>query len=287
MIRKRANALILSKKIATKTSELIVLLFFAALNLIPIFWGVVTSLKEKREIAAYPPKIWNFTLSAEHYATIFNSGFIQSTVNSLFYSVAAIVLGIVIGYFAAYGFQRMRIPFKKAFFYIIIAGIPLSVGSSVFLVPNYLYMMNFNMTNQWYTLILLYTAYNLPMAVWLILGGIKAVPIEIEEAAVVDGCSRWYIVSRIIPPLIKPSIGAASIFIFIGSWNEYITASVMVNSPNLKTIQMAIYDYLGYFGQDWGPLTASATIAIIPILIIFAFLGRMLVSGLTAGAVKG
>jgi ABC-type glycerol-3-phosphate transport system permease component len=170
---------------------------------------------------------------------------------------------------------------------VVIAGIPLSVGSSIMLVPNYLYMMQFNMTDKWFTLILLYTAYNLPMAIWLLMAGIKAIPIEIEEAATVDGCSKLYIISRIIPPLLKPSIAAASLFIFIGAWNEYITASVMINSASLKTIQMAIYDYLGYFGQEWGPLTAAATIAILTILLVFTFLGKMLVSGLTAGAVKG
>ena len=93
--------------------------------------------------------------------------------------------------------------------------------------------------------------------------------------------------TRLIPPMLKPSFAAASIFIFIGSWNEYITTSVMVNGEKFKNIQMAIYDYLGVFGQEWGPLTAAATVAIVPILIVFTVLGKQLVSGLTAGAVKG
>lgn len=278
---------VLSRAVSRKVVEILIAISFAVLNLLPIFWGVVTSLKEKSEIALYPPKIWGFNISFEHYITIFNSGYFRSILNSFLYSVCAIVLGVVFGYLAAYGFQRSNFKFKKLFFYIVVAGIPLSVGSSVLLVPNYLYMMNLGMTDKWYTLILLYAAYNLPMAIWLLIAGVKAVPIEIEEAATVDGCSRLYIITRIIPPLIRPSIGAASLFIFIGAWNEYITASVLINSSNLKTIQIAIYDFLGYFGQEWGPLTASTTIAIIPILLVFAFFGRMLVSGLTSGAVKG
>ncbi len=275
------------KTIGKRLIEMIILILFGVLNLVPIFWGIVTSLKEQKEIASYPPKIFGFQISLEHYARIFTSGYIRSIANSFIYSVCAILLGVLVGYLAAYGFERLQFRFKKVFFYIVVAGIPLSVGSSILLVPNYLYMMQLGLTNKWYTLVLLYAAYNLPMAIWLLIAGIKAIPIEIEEAATVDGCSKLYIVSRIIPPLLKPSIAAASLFIFIGAWNEYITASVMVNSARLKTIQMAIYDYLGYFGQEWGPLTAAATIAVLPILLVFTFLGKMLVSGLTAGAVKG
>ena len=96
-----------------------------------------------------------------------------------------------------------------------------------------------------------------------------------------------YIITRIIPPVIRPSFAAAALFAFIGAWNEFITATVMVNGYALKNIQMAIYDYIGFFGQEWGPLCGAATLAIIPILLVFTFLGKQLVSGLTAGAVKG
>lgn len=277
----------LARKISARTAEALAVVIFGLVNLLPIYWGIVTSLKTSKEINAYPPKLIGFQISFEHYNTILSSGFFRCIMNSILYSGGSIVLGILFAYLAGYGFARVQFKFKKIFFYLVVIGIPLSTGSSVLLIPNYLYMMKMNMTNHWYTMILLYAAYNLPMAIWLLIAGVKAVPKEIEEAAVVDGCSRMYIVCRLIPPLVKPSIAAASLFIFIGSWNEYITASVMVNGNELKTIQMAIYDYLGYFGQDWGPLTASATVAIIPIMVVFTFLGKQLVSGLTAGAVKG
>ena len=176
---------------------------------------------------------------------------------------------------------------REFWFYLVVIGIPLSTGSSVLLIPNYLLMMKLHLANHWYTMPLLYTAYNLPLCIWLLIAGIRAVPYEIEESAAIDGCSQFYVVTRLIPPMLKPSFAAASIFIFIGSWNEYITTSVMVNGEKFKNIQMAIYDYLGVFGQEWGPLTAAATVAIVPILIVFTVLGKQLVSGLTAGAVKG
>lgn len=273
--------------IRSHLSEVLILIIFAVVNLIPIFWGVITSLKTQSDITAYPPKIWNFEVFWGHYERVMSSGFLRCAANSAFYSVMAILLGVATGYLAAYGFSRREFPFKKLCFYFIVVGIPLSSGSSVLLIPNYLHMMKMGLHNHWYTLILLYTTYNLPMTIWLLIAGIKAVPHELEEAAIMDGCSQRYIVTRLIPPLIRPSIAAASLFIFIGSWNEYITSSVMINDMSLKNIQMAIYDYLGFFGQEWGPLTAAAAIAIVPIVFVFTFLGKQLVSGLTAGAVKG
>lgn len=274
-------------KIVTKTAELITLAGMAIISFTPIYWGIVTSLKEVNEINAYPPKLFGFDITFTHYERILESGFLRCTLNSIFYSAVAIIAGIILGYLAAYGFERRNFFSKKLWFYVVVIGIPLSTGSSVLLIPNYIFMMKLGLTNHWYTLPLIYTAYNLPLCIWLLISGIRALPIEIEEAARIDGCSQFYIITRLIPPMIKPSFAAASLFIFIGAWNEYITSSVMINGDKLKNIQMAIYDYLGYFGQEWGPLTASATVAIIPILLVFTFLGRQLVTGLTAGAVKG
>lgn len=275
------------KKTIIKVVEILILILIALISLTPVYWGIVTSLKPLNEINAFPPKLFGFTVTGVHYQRIFASGYVRSVLNSIFYSITAIVAGVVLGYLAAYGFSRRDFRFKKLCFYLVVIGIPLSTGSSVLLIPNYLLMMKLHLTNHWYTMPLLYTAYNLPLCIWLLIAGIKAVPIEIEEAASIDGCSQFYIVTRLIPPMIKPSCAAASLFIFIGAWNEYITTSVMVNGERFKNIQMAIYEYLGVFGQEWGPLTAATTIAIIPILFVFTFLGKQLVAGLTAGAVKG
>lgn len=275
------------KEIVSRVFGVIVIIIMAIVSLTPIYWGIVTSLKKTNEINAYPPKFFGFEVTFQHYQRIFSSGFLRSAVNSIFYCACAIALGIVLGYLAAYGFERRSFFSKKFWFYMVVIGIPLSTGSSVLLIPNYLFMMKMGLANHWYTMPLLYAAYNLPLCIWMLISGIRALPIEIEEAAQIDGCNQFYIITRLIPPMIKPSIAAACLFIFIGAWNEYITTSVMVNGNKLKNIQMAIYDYLGYFGQEWGPLTASATIAIIPIMFVFTFLGKQLVSGLTAGAVKG
>lgn len=276
-----------AKKLTRRTVTIIILLLLAFATTLPIFWCIITSLKTPQDISSYPPKIFNFAATWNNYKQVFAQNFLTATRNSIGYTLLTILGCLVLGYLAAYGFERRSFRGKKLLFYIVVIGIPLSTGSSVLLIPNYLMMMKLHLTNHWYTLPLLYTAYNLPLVIWMLISGVRGLPYEIEEAARIDGCSQFYIVARLIPPIIRPSFAAAALFAFIGAWNEFITATVMVNGAPLKNIQMAIYDYIGFFGQEWGPLCASATLAIIPILLVFTFLGKQLVSGLTAGAVKG
>ena len=125
------------------------------------------------------------------------------------------------------------------------------------------------------------------MAIWIMKGGIEAIPLEIEDAALIDGCSRAYIIGRLIPRLILPSIASSALFLFIGAWNEFITAAVMIDSPELRSIQLVIYYFRGFVGTDWGALLASALIAVLPSRMVVSFRGKLMVSGLTQGAVKG
>ena len=144
-----------------------------------------------------------------------------------------------------------------------------------------------HMINHWYTMPILFTAYHLPTSIWMMIAGVKGIPVELEEAARIDGMKQSRIVTTLLPPLMLPSYAAASLLVFIGAWNDYITSSVMVSRSDLKTVQQVVYDYMGFYGRDYGPLMAATTLAIIPILIVFTFFGKQLISGLTAGAVKG
>lgn len=275
------------KTVRKKATEVSVLLLLLFANILPVYWAVITSLKSKRDIYVYPPQLFNFQPTLEHFQTIIQNGYLRTILNSVFYCLASVLLGLLLGYLCAYALQRHQFRFKKALFFLIVACIPLSIGSAALLIPNYVFMSMLGLTNKWYTLILLFIAYNLPMAIWILRSGVENIPMEIEESAMIDGCSKPYILFRIVFPLMLPSIASASLFIFIGAWNEFILAAVMMNSPDLMPVQVSIYSYLGFFGQEWGPLTASASFAIVPTLIIFAVFGKMLVSGLTQGSVKG
>ena len=266
--------------------EIIIFIIVAIVNLIPFLWGISTSLKPAREVLQYPPKAIGSSISFEHYKQVFNDTFPVGVRNSLIYCAIAIAIGLVLALMAAYALTRFKFGGRRAFFILVLAGIPLSIGSAAMVVPNYTFFSTLHMTNRWYTLPLIYIAYNLPMAIWVLMSGMESVPKEIDEAATMDGAGKWYILFRVITPVLLPSIASAALFIFLGAWNEFVVSSVMVSSGSLQNIQVSIYNYMGFFGRQWGPLCAAATSAVLPTLIVFGFLGRLLISGLTAGSVK-
>jgi ABC-type glycerol-3-phosphate transport system permease component len=264
----------------------LVFVFLLVMNLVPFLWGLSTSLKAAGEINSYPPKFIASPVTTEHYLTVLRSNFTKALLNSLFYSAITIVVCILCASIFAYAFTRYSFVGRKIIFYLILCGIPLAMGSAALVVPNYLLFSYMNIVNKWYTLPLIYIAYNLPMACWIMIGGMENVPVSIEEASVVDGAPKWYIMLVLVPRLCLPSIASAALMTFIGAWNEYVVSSVLVSSTAFYPIQVSIYTYLGYFGREWGPLMASSILAMIPILIVFTFMSRLLISGLTAGAVK-
>ena len=275
------------QKLLKAATYVLVISFIVILSLMPFVWGLVTSLKANREILSYPPKFFGFTLSMEHYIRVFKSEYFGSMLITIFYAAATIISALIIGLMVAYAIKRCSFPGRRLLFYLVICCIPLSIGSAALIIPNYVFFSRLGFTNHLYTLVILYIAYNLPMAIWILIGGIEGIPYEIEESMIIDGVSRVYIVFNMTPRLCLPSIAAASLFIFIGVWNNFILGAVMVTSGALRPIQVSIYNFMGYYGREWGPLAASATASVIPILIVFSFLGKLMVSGLTSGSVKG
>jgi multiple sugar transport system permease protein len=257
------------------------------LNLLPLIWGLITSIKPEADIFSMPPRFFGFAPTIDHYERVFASGFAQSFRISLFYSFFAVAMTLVLALPAAYAFDRFEFPFRQSLFLLIVASIPLSLGAAALLIPNYVYFVRLGLVNTPFALPLIYAAHQLPMAIWVVKGTIEGIPRELDEAALIDGASRFEIMRHVMLPLARPALGAAGTLAFVGSWNEFVAGSVMVDAAWLKPVQPVIYGFIGFFGREWGPLTASATLAIIPILIAFALLGRLIVSGLTKGSVKG
>lgn len=257
------------------------------LNITPLLWGLLTSLKSEADLFRFPPTLFSFEPTLDNYRRVFDSGFGQSLAISVAYCVVTVIMVLLLAVPAAYAFDRFEFPGRKFLFLMIVASIPLSLGAAALLIPNYIYFLRLGLTNQFYTLPLIYTAHQLPMAIWIVKGTIEGIPRELDEAAVADGAGHFTILRVILLPLILPALGAAGVMAFVGSWNEFVASTVMVDSPALRPVQPAIYNFIGYFGREWGPLTAAAMLGILPILIMFLALGRLIVSGLTKGSVKG
>jgi multiple sugar transport system permease protein len=262
------------------------IILLIVINLTPLVWGALTSIKASHEIMTYPPVVLSFSPTLEHYRVVLDSDFPVSLRNTSLYAIASVVLGVLLASLAAYGFDRFRFKFRQGLFLLVVASIPLSIGAAALLIPNYLYFTYLGLTNEWFTLALIYTAYTLPMAVWIMKGSIEGIPRELDEAAYVDGASSFKIYRLVILPLTKPALAAAGLLLFMHAWNEFVAGSIMVESPSLRPVQVAIYQFIGFFGRDWGPLTAAATLAIIPVLFVYLVCSGLMVSGLTHGAVK-
>lgn len=256
-------------------------------NLTPLVWGFLTSLKAEADLFRFPPTLFDFTPTLDSYQRVFDSGFAQSVQVTVIYCIVTVALVLTLAVPAAYAFDRFEFPGRKFLFLLVVASIPLSLGAAALLIPNYIYFMRIGLTNQFYTLPLIYTAYQLPMAIWIVKGTMEAIPTELDEAAIADGANHFTVLRLVILPLCLPALGAAGVMTFVGTWNEFLASTVMVDNPALRPIQPAIYNFIGYFGREWGPLTASAIIGLLPIIVTFLLLGRLIISGLTKGSVKG
>jgi multiple sugar transport system permease protein len=259
----------------------------ALLNLLPLAWGILTSLKTEADLFRFPPVLFDFDPTLENYRRVIDSGFLGNMQITTFYGLTTVTAVLALALPAAYAFDRFDFPFRRTLLLLVVASIPISLGAAALLIPNYIFFSRLGLTNHWYTLPLIYTAHQLPMAIWIVKGTLESIPRELDEAAIVDGAGYFDILRVIILPLSLPALGAAGVLAFVGSWNEFLAGSVMVDNPALRPVQPAVYNFVGYFGREWGPLTASATLAILPILVIFTILGRLIISGLTKGSVKG
>ncbi len=266
--------------------SVIAVLLLVAVNIGPILWGISTSVKAHHEILSYPPSIVPDEPTAEHYTRIVATGFLKAIRNSVVYSGSTIVLGVLLGSLAAYGFTRFEFVGKKLAFFLVIAGIPMSIGAASILIPTYVFFAKLRLTDHWYTLILLYTAYNVSMVIWILIGSFEKIPQEVDESAMMDGASRFRTLVQLILPLARPGLAASAIFLFITAWNDFIAASIMITSPDLRPVQLITFHFMGFYGREWGPLMASVNLALLPTLALFLLLQRNFVSGLSSGVIK-
>jgi multiple sugar transport system permease protein len=257
--------------------------FVVAVWLFPVYWILLTSFKPIREINSKVP-VFIFTPTVENYTDLFAKfDFARVLTNSIVITCIACAIVVVIAIMAAYALGRMKVPGEKHIALWILSlrfMPPIAVA-----IPFYIEWQNLHLLDTYAGLIIVYVAFGLPFAIWLLRGFLADVPIELEEAALLDGLSRLQIVWRVVVPVILPGIASTAIFTFVFTWNEYLMA-LMLTSFNAVTVPVTIAKFVMPYTILWGDLSAAVLIQVVPMLIVVFLLQRHIVRGMSLGAVK-
>jgi ABC-type glycerol-3-phosphate transport system permease component len=261
------------------------LLAIMALFLFPLFWVIGLSLKTRLQVFATPPLfVWWPTF--ENYLSVLGQAdFVQAFVNSLVVSSGAVLLSICVGVPAAYAFARF--PFRGGSFLFFSLLIMRMLPPIAVLVPMYILFSKLGLTTTRFSVVLAYSTFSLPLVVWIMRGFFEDLPRELEESAWVDGASRYATFRHVVLPLIKPGLVAASILCLQLAWNDFLFSAVLTNNAT-RTLPVLMAAFSGGdTGVDWGGMTASGVLVILPVLVFTFAAQRHLVAGLSSGAVKG
>ena len=267
--------------VASHYTMLVVLAFLCVAPILVIF---ATSLRLQVNIFAEPLNFL-FVPTFDNYRAVLQEDRLDRyLLNSLFVGVLSTVVTLVLGCMAAYGLARFRFPGRQAVAYttLLLRTVPLAVLA----IPVFLIWNEWQLVNSLWGLILLYVAVNLPFTIWLLYGFVLQVPIELEEAAAIDGCGPIRVFTKVLLPLMAPGLAAASIFTFRIAWNEFILALVLTDR-HTRTLPVAASLFITDMGVDWGRVMAMGSLIAIPPLIFTFIAARQIITGLTAGAVKG
>lgn len=254
----------------------------------PVYWLATISLKTEVDQFAVPPRWVGFSPTfAHYYDAFFTRSFGQYLQTSAIVAVLSTLCALALGTFAAYGLSRFRLPAKldkRISIWILSTRMFPPIVSAV---PLFLLMRDVRLLNTITSLVIVYTAFNLPFVVWMMRGFFQELPRELEEAAMVDGDSRMGALVRVILPLVTPGLAATAVFCLIMSWNEFLLALVLTQTDAAMTLPVGIAGRVTQYEIKWGVMSAAGVVAMVPILVFAMAAQRYLVRGLSLGAVKG
>lgn len=264
----------------------IVLLIALLIMLFPIYWMVNTALKPSGEVFQYPPSFLSANWSLDAFYNLFATRPIgRYFLNSLIVAGGTTLLSLALASLAAYGLTRFPIRIEPL---IILSLLFIKMlPEALLVVPFYQLIADFRMLNSFLSLILVYSSFALPFAVWMLIGFFRVIPRELDEAGIMDGASRLQTFWLVIMPLARPGMVAVAMFTFLTAWNAYLWALVLTTDPSMYVLPVGIATLKGEYQVQWNELMAAAVIAVVPVLAIYSVLERYLVAGITAGAVKG
>ncbi|MEL6151450.1 MAG: carbohydrate ABC transporter permease [Chloroflexota bacterium] len=261
------------------------LLFLFVIVILPFYWIFSSSVKIPQEIISLTPTLIPQSFTWQHYGKLLNSSdFPLYMWNSLQVALGTMVITVVLSASAAYGLYRLKLPGRNLIFQIIL--ITYAFPGILLLIPLYGMMSRMGLIDTIPALIIINVTFAAPFAVWMMRAFFSTIPVEIEDAAALDGANRLQILLRILFPLAAPGVASIAIFAFIMSWTEYMFASVLIISDERRTLPVGLAGIIGQYQVDWGLLLAGSALTALPVIILFALVGRNFVRGLTAGAMK-
>lgn len=265
----------------------VVLAFYLLLVILPIYWMLVTSFKENAEIInTQVITYWPKTITTGNYEGLFGTmNYGVYLKNSLVVTIATAIVVTILAIYGGYGLARFSFKGKGAaiLFLLITQMIP----SILVIIPLYIVFSKLGLINTHTSLFIYYVVINLPFCVITMRSFFERIPYALEEAAFVDGCSRRQTLWKIVLPVMFPGIVAVFVFAFIGAWNELIAGTIFLNTQSMWTIPIGLKSFVGKYNVDWGSMMAGGVLALLPTAIMFVFVQKYIVEGMTAGAVKG
>ncbi|HEY4390997.1 MAG TPA: carbohydrate ABC transporter permease [Paenibacillus sp.] len=264
----------------------IVLIIVAIFQLFPLVWLMFFSLKNNQEVFNLPPLSLPMHPRWENYSKVWNAGNIDVYfLNSLWITVVATVLTVVLGSLVTYAITRMK--WKGSSFVLGLFMVAMMIPVHSTLIPLFSFFNKVGLTDHPLSLVLSYVAFNMPITIMILLGFYYALPREVEEAAIIDGCSVNRMFFRIVLPMTGSVVATTAIINMIYNWNEFIFVNTFISSDSYKTLTVGVQNFVGQYTTDWGAIGATLMISILPILIMFLFLSDRIVEGIAAGSVKG
>jgi multiple sugar transport system permease protein len=286
----------LSRRLATRVLLRLGLALVIINGLFPPFWLLLTSFKRESELTRLPITYLPQEPTLANYAAVFSENpFARFVLNSAVVSVSATVICVLFAALAGYALARLRLPGRRA----VLTGIVITsmFPALVLLVPLYRMFVGFeipglgwftpNLLNTYWALIIPYVALSLPIATLILTSFFQLIPDELENAAVVDGCTRVGALFRVIAPLSAPGVVTAAIIVFVNSWNEFLLALTFNSALSMRTVPVGITLYQGEYSFPWAVVSAAVTLGILPLVALIIFFQQRIISGLTAGGVKG
>lgn len=276
----------IKKKIIIKIINTVITAIIIGLMIAPFFIMISVSLKSYEEVTKWPPNWIPEVLRWDNFSAVWNGdgNIKRAFINSLIVSFSTMILCTLLGTFAAYGVSRFRFKGKKIFMFLVL--ITQMFSPVILIAPMYKIMTEFGILNTYLSLIIPNTAFALPMTVWLLYGYLQGISKNLEEAAMIDGCSRLQAVTRILMPILAPGIITAGLFAFITAWNDLLFAQTFITKPEMRTLSVALTSYKSIFQTYWHKMMAASLFSVIPVFILFLLIQKYLVKGLASGGIK-